>query len=264
MPEQDPSWYVRIRGKVLGPFTRDQLESMRDRGQIARFHEVSQDRRTWASAASLSELFPPSGSERTPSSHRKSQAEPVAVEVYDLDLDDAGAVGQEAEGWYYSRGGSPQGPISFLDLQRLASQGEVAPETLVWKAGLPNWIASRKLPEYGFTSLWAPSVSTQSTLRPVYEPGSQIPAGVVPRTSGLAVASLVLGILWLCGVGSLLATIFGGVALSQISRSNGALTGKGMAVAGLVLGIIGLAFIAFLFFAGVIQNAVNGLPQRRW
>ena len=70
---------------------------------------------------------------------------------------------------------------------------------------------------------------------------------VPPReagTSGLAVASMVLGILWLWWIGSVLAVIFGHVALGQISHSNGRLGGRGMAIAGLVLGYIGLFFLA--------------------
>src|SRR5205823_14978879 len=60
-------------------------------------------------------------------------------------------------------------------------------------------------------------------------------------TSGLAIASMVLGIVWVFWVGSLLAVIFGHVALSQIKRSVGTLGGRGMAIAGLVLGYLGLA-----------------------
>jgi len=74
---------------------------------------------------------------------------------------------------------------------------------------------------------------------------------VVPRTSGMAVASLVLGLLGLCGIGSLLAVIFGHQALSQIDASNGMVTGRGMAIAGLVLGYLGLAAALFLLFLGV-------------
>ena len=54
------------------------------------------------------------------------------------------------------------------------------------------------------------------------------------RTSGLAIASMVLGIVWIFWLGSILAVIFGHVALSQIKRSMGALSGRGMAIAGLV------------------------------
>ena len=80
----------------------------------------------------------------------------------------------------------------------------------------------------------------------------------VPHTSGLAIASLVLGLLWLCGIGSLLATIFGAVAINQISRSNGTVTGKGMAIAGLILGILGLSAYAPLFILGYLQAILNG------
>jgi hypothetical protein len=69
------------------------------------------------------------------------------------------------------------------------------------------------------------------------------------RTNGFAIASLVLGIVWLYGIGSVLAVIFGAVALNQIGRSNGTQGGKGMAVAGLVLGIVFLA-VAVLFVLG--------------
>jgi len=69
-------------------------------------------------------------------------------------------------------------------------------------------------------------------------------------TNGLAVASLVLGIIWLYWLGSLLATIFGAVAIRQINASGGRQGGKGLAVAGLVLGIVGLSILALLFIAG--------------
>jgi hypothetical protein len=78
------------------------------------------------------------------------------------------------------------------------------------------------------------------------------------RTSGLAVASLVLGIVWILWIGSVLAVIFGHVALSQIKRSYGALTGRGMAIAGLVLGYLGIATLALviaLSASGVIDTA---------
>lgn len=62
------------------------------------------------------------------------------------------------------------------------------------------------------------------------------------RTSGYAIASLVLGLTFMCGIGSILAILFGGVAITEIDSSNGRLTGRGMAMAGIILGIIGTAF----------------------
>jgi hypothetical protein len=55
-------------------------------------------------------------------------------------------------------------------------------------------------------------------------------------TNGLAVASLVLGILWLAWIGSVLAVIFGHLALTQIKSARGWQRGSGLALAGVVLG----------------------------
>lgn len=74
------------------------------------------------------------------------------------------------------------------------------------------------------------------------------------KTHGLAVASLILGIvsiptLFIIGVGfvlAILAIIFGAIAKGKIKRSGGFYTGKGMATAGLVLGIIPMVFSLLL------------------
>lgn len=69
------------------------------------------------------------------------------------------------------------------------------------------------------------------------------------RTSGLAIASLVLGLLWIGWLGSLLAIIFGHQARTEIRRSGGQVGGDGMAVAGLVLGYIGASTFCLLLLA---------------
>ena len=96
-------------------------------------------------------------------------------------------------------------------------------------------------------------------------PGYQVPAPSPyhaapppqrPTTDGLAVASMVLGILWIYWIGSVLAVIFAGVAIKRINASNGWRTGKGMAVAGLVLGIIALAVLV-ISIIGVAASRSN-------
>jgi Domain of unknown function (DUF4190) len=74
----------------------------------------------------------------------------------------------------------------------------------------------------------------------------------VTRTSGLAIASMVLGILWLYWVGSILALVFSFVALSQM-KNDPSLRGKGMAIAGMVLGWIGIAMLVL----GIIGYAAS-------
>lgn len=62
-------------------------------------------------------------------------------------------------------------------------------------------------------------------------------------TNGKAIAAMVLGILWLCGIGSILALVFGYQAQNEIEASAGKQGGKGMAIAGIVLGWIGVGLI---------------------
>jgi len=82
------------------------------------------------------------------------------------------------------------------------------------------------------------------------------PSFVQQKTTGLAIASLVLGIVWVYGIGSILALIFGYQAKAQIDRSGGRESGRGMAVAGIVLGWIGVAgFLLFILFAAVASTS---------
>jgi uncharacterized membrane protein YvbJ len=84
-------------------------------------------------------------------------------------------------------------------------------------------------------------------------PAAPAPAATRERTSGMAVASLVLGILgFIFNLLAILAIIFGAIAISQTNKDPN-LRGRGMAIAGLVLGIIGsigwiIAIIAWSTF----------------
>lgn len=87
------------------------------------------------------------------------------------------------------------------------------------------------------------------------------PPTLTPKTSGLAIASLVLGILsfFTCGLTMIPAIICGIIALNQISAAKGAIAGKGQAIAGLVTGGCSIFVIAIL--AGLLLPA---LAQARW
>jgi hypothetical protein len=67
-------------------------------------------------------------------------------------------------------------------------------------------------------------------------------------TSGLAIASMVLGILWLFWIGSILAVIFGHVSLSQ-TQKDPSIGGRGMAIAGLTLGWVGVGVLLIALIA---------------
>ncbi len=76
------------------------------------------------------------------------------------------------------------------------------------------------------------------------------PVALTPqKTNGMAIASLVLGILWIWWVGSVLALIFGYVGKRQIDDSRGTQGGRGMAVAGIVLGWVGVGALVIVILA---------------
>jgi hypothetical protein len=94
---------------------------------------------------------------------------------------------------------------------------------------------------------------------PGYPQGAWTGYGHAPSTNGFAVAALVLGLVgWiLCGIGSVLAIVFGFVARDQIRRSQGRQGGSGMATAGIILGFVAVA-IWLLIFVVSMANAGSG------
>jgi threonine/homoserine/homoserine lactone efflux protein len=96
-----------------------------------------------------------------------------------------------------------------------------------------------------------------------YPPQQQWPAAQPPYVmaakppyDGLAIASFVLGLVWLGWLGSILAVIFGHVALRNIRRTRA--SGQGLAIAGLILGYLGVATRALVILFAVIGAAAGG------
>jgi len=90
---------------------------------------------------------------------------------------------------------------------------------------------------------------SQATAGPAIDPG--VAFGLAPETSGKAIFSLICGVLFFLPIPPffLVAIIFGHLSLSEIRRSAGRLTGRGLAIAGLVLGYLGVtAMVALIVF----------------
>ena len=129
--------------------------------------------------------------------------------------------------------GRMYGPVTPEQFRQWITEGRVNAQTLVQPVGCQDWKPLAEFPE-----LLPPPVINNP-------PRITVP----PRANGFAIASLVLGSLgWVtccCGPFAwVIGIIFTGVALSQIKRSAGMQTGKGMALAGLWLSIAGLLAIA--------------------
>jgi Domain of unknown function (DUF4190) len=83
------------------------------------------------------------------------------------------------------------------------------------------------------------------------------PSAQRPRTSGLAVASLVTGLfVWCFLIPGIVAIVLGFLAIEQINDGGGRVKGRGMAITGIVLGYVGVAVVALLVALWVISILV--------
>ena len=79
----------------------------------------------------------------------------------------------------------------------------------------------------------------------------QVAFGLPPETSGKAVFSLICGILFIILPLSIVAIIFGYIALSEIRRSPGRLKGRGLAITGVAFGYVGAVLIVAFIGLGI-------------
>ena len=224
--------YIRVRGQIQGPFDREKLFSLAQRGQFARHYEVSTDREVWVRASTYPDLFPRPKARPAPRVEVNDGENADASEGEVSDLVDGDLV--EPLGWYYTNQGKESGPVSLDELMDLANSGRLLASDYVWTAGMAEWELAEKNNTIGilFDTL---ERGGSSGSEPLITPSTQSKRANAP----MAVASFVLGLLGtniLFFLGSILGIVFGHVALRQIKESDNQLSGKGMAIAGLVLG----------------------------
>jgi predicted RNA-binding Zn-ribbon protein involved in translation (DUF1610 family) len=83
-------------------------------------------------------------------------------------------------------------------------------------------------------------------------------------TSGMAIASLVMGLLWMYWLGSILAICLGYAARREIRNNAGRIEGEGMATAGIVLGWIGIGMLALIIVVFMyLRKLDTGQPGLR-
>jgi Domain of unknown function (DUF4190)/GYF domain 2 len=166
---------------------------------------------------------------------------------------------------YILRDNQQTGPFTEAEIRAQLAAGTITPETMAWWDGLPEW---KPLSDTPLTTppAAAPAV-TPATLTPPPVFTSD-PAEMGAKTSGLAIGSLVCGVVGIfCAIilGPA-AVIMGHIARSQIKKDP-TLKGSGMALAGLILGYVWIVFfIAYMIFIVTegpkLQQALQKLQQQ--
>lgn len=142
--------------------------------------------------------------------------------------------------------GKEYGPVSVEQMREWIGQGRVNKTTKAKGETDPDWQTLGTLPAFATAFAGPPPIL----------PGNTDASAVAPKTSGLAVSSLVLGILGLfsCGFTALIGLILGIIAYSKIKKSQGRLAGSGLAIAGIVVSAI---FVLMLpVFAAMLLPAL--------
>ncbi len=147
---------------------------------------------------------------------------------------------------YIGRNDERLGPFPVEEVHQRLAAGEFAASDLAWAKGTPNWVPLGTLLES--LSPGPPPLAGAPPAVPRPQPWQP---EVAPReTSGLAIGSLILGILSLTAlpiIAGIPAVICGHLSLSEIKKAAGRIGGNGMAVAGLIMGYLSCALLPLIF-----------------
>lgn len=148
--------YMRVRGRVLGPYDQEKLQGLARRGQLSRMHELSPDGVTWVRASNFPELFTIGQSDLPPASAESDggiavsatsqQAAPVNYEQAHTNRTTEPAHSTTSTQWFYTCAGVQRGPVDFTNLQMLVGTGQLSADDLVWTEGMGAWTPARGVP----------------------------------------------------------------------------------------------------------------------
>lgn len=164
----EETYYVRMHGRVLGPFVLSRLQAMTQATKVNHSHEISTDGNSWQKAAAFPEIFL--------TVNQPAQAAEVKA-VDDLALAPAGAVDpaivqqksdvdptfllEEAEKkkkppgqveWYYAvaggTDGEPEGPVTRTEIVERIKAGDLVRSDMVWQSQMNDWARAGTRPEF--------------------------------------------------------------------------------------------------------------------
>lgn len=171
--------------------------------------------------------------------------------------------------WFYAKGGSQEGPFDEAEMRSRITSGQVGGNDLVWREGMAEWLPLAQVTELSAAATSGASAGASAYVIPgtnsMAPPQAAPQAGgyaLAPPTSGLAIASMVLGILAILSsclyigiIFGIPAVITGHIAIKSFRDPQQPKSGMGMAIAGLVCGYLGS--LISLVMIGVVVFAVS-------
>jgi prepilin-type processing-associated H-X9-DG protein len=154
--------------------------------------------------------------------------------------------------------GGDQKPYNLVTEDNIRSwiaEGRLNPQSLMRRGDDTEWRALADYPEFAEALAAKAAPAAESPLLSGETAG---PA----KASGLAITSLVLGILGMfsCGATALIGLILGIIAMVKIKKSRGALGGGGLALAGTIVSAVFILMIPV--FAAMLLPALARAEQR--
>ena len=138
-------YYIRIRGAVKGPLTREQIVAQIRRKRLGRHHELSVDAVHWEKAGDMPDLFRPvspplagTGDSGLPADVPTDFSAESPSVSRNLDAHETDAPSVQAE-WFYAQNGQQFGPVAEADIRRMVSTGELEASDLIWSEGFEKW-----------------------------------------------------------------------------------------------------------------------------
>lgn len=191
MDVQNERFYVRFKGRVLGPLTREKTIDLAKRGQITKQHELSPDGIGWQSALEFPFLF--SGDRgTTPQSGTKERSNEDHVPD------------SPKEEWYAHFDERNQGPVDLAGMKKWIASGLVSKETLIWRQGMSEWQPAELIRSEWFGALTSPNTGLQQRQQKptvVTDPasGGHLSSMMVRMRASvlfLSITGIVIGTVW--------------------------------------------------------------------